>query len=217
MVGPGWLGHALHDEFTASGMHTLRAGGALENDYHAVIDAGFTLQIDDPALCTRNTVVVRAMSRDGTARIVRRGSSHQLGARRKSGRARAYPTCWGSFHTPQSRTCLEWVVDLLPKLNVGAYSVEAADVRHELDFNSRELQAADGKSYYPGVIAHKTSTVEPPELVAYRIVRYAKLLGKEKSSPASIAVWRVLLPRRGVGQAQVARGGARLASHQLWG
>ena len=60
----------------------------------------------------------------------------------------------------------EWVIDLLPKMNVGAYSVEAADVRHELDWQLWEkFKLPDGKSYYPGVIAHKTTTVEPPAAV----------------------------------------------------
>src|SRR5438067_5757256 len=92
-----------------------------------------------------------------------------------------YHTCWGSFHTTHTTDLpFDWIVDLLPKLNVGAYSVEAADVRHELDWQVFEnFKLPEGRSYYPGVIAHKTTTVEPPELVAYRLVRYAKLLGKE--------------------------------------
>ena len=57
-------------------------------------------------------------------------------------------------------------------MKAGAYSIEAADVRHELDYKVwQDHKLPDGKIFIPGVIAHKTTTIEPPELVADRIVR----------------------------------------------
>jgi 5-methyltetrahydropteroyltriglutamate--homocysteine methyltransferase len=183
VLGPGWLGHALHDEFYGDrDKFNYAMAEILRLDYLAVIEAGFTLQIDDPALCTRNTVVEPPMSReeyrvDCEARI----EATNWGLRGIPEERILYHTCWGSFHTPHTTDMpFEWVVDLLPRLNVGAYSVEAADVRHELDFQLFEnFKLPDGKAYFPGVIAHKTTTVEPPELVAYRIERYANLMGRE--------------------------------------
>jgi len=71
------------------------------------------------------------------------------------------------------------IVDLLLKVNASLFG-RAADVRHELDYQVWEdVSFPDGKIYIPGVIAHKTTTIEPPELVAHRIVRYANIMGHE--------------------------------------
>ena len=65
VIGPGWLGHSLHDEYYGDrDKYNYAMAEILKHDYQAVIDAGFTLQIDDPALCTRNTVVEPPMSRE---------------------------------------------------------------------------------------------------------------------------------------------------------
>jgi 5-methyltetrahydropteroyltriglutamate--homocysteine methyltransferase len=222
VIGPGWLGHSLHDEYYGDrDKYNYAMAELLKNDYHAVIDAGFTLQIDDPALCTRNTVVEPPMSReeyrkDCEARIEATNWALQGIPEDRV----LYHTCWGSFHTPHVTDMpFEWVADLLPKLNVGAWSVEAADVRHELDFQVFEtFKLPDGKSYYPGVIAHKTSTVEPPELVAYRIVRYANLLGKENIvASVDCGVGGRCYPEIGWAKLKSLVEGARLASQQLWG
>ena len=107
----------------------------------------------------------------------------------------------------------------MPKINVGAYSAEAADVRHELDWQLWErFKLPDGKSYYPGVIAHKTTTVEPPELVAYRIVRYANLMGKENVvASVDCGVGGRCYPEIGWAKLRSLAEGARLATKQLWG
>ena len=222
VMGPGWLGHSLHDEhYGDRDKYNYAMAELLKNDYQAVIDAGFTLQIDDPALCTRNTVVEPPMSRaeyrkDCEARIEATNWALQGIPEDRV----LYHTCWGSFHTPHVTDMpFEWIADLLPKFNVGAWSVEAADVRHELDFQVFEkFKLPDGKSYYPGVIAHKTSTVEPPELVAYRIVRYANLLGKENVvASVDCGVGGRCYPEIGWAKLKSLVEGARLASQQLWG
>jgi 5-methyltetrahydropteroyltriglutamate--homocysteine methyltransferase len=112
----------------------------------------------------------------------------------------------------------EWVVDLLPKYLVGVYSVEAADVRHALDWQLFEnFKLPEGRSYYPGVIAHKTTTVEPPQLVAYRLGRYANLLGKENVvGSLDCGVGGRCYPHIGWAKLKSLVAGARLASQQLW-
>jgi 5-methyltetrahydropteroyltriglutamate--homocysteine methyltransferase len=222
VLGPGWLGTALHDEYYHDrDKYNYAMAELFKNDYHAVIDAGFTLQIDDPALCTRNTVYEPPLNRedyrkDCEARI----EATNWGLQGIPEERILYHTCWGSFHTPHTTDLsFEWIIDLLPKLNVGAYSVEAADVRHELDWQLWEdFKLADGKSYYPGVIAHKTTTVEPPELVAYRIVRYANLLGKQNVvASVDCGLGGRSYPEIGWAKLRSLVEGARLASQQLWG
>ena len=222
VLGPGWLGHFLHDEYYHDrDKYNYALAEIFKNDYHAVIDAGFTLQIDDPAFCTRNTVVEPPMDReayrkDTEARI----EATNWGLAGIPPERNSLHTCWGSFHTPHTTDLsFEWIIDLLPKLNVGAYSVEAADVRHELDWQLWEtFKLPEGKSFYPGVIAHKTSTVEPAELVAYRLVRYAKLLGKENIvASVDCGLGGRAYPEIGWAKLKSLVEGARLASQELWG
>jgi 5-methyltetrahydropteroyltriglutamate--homocysteine methyltransferase len=222
VVAPGWLGHAVHDEYYHNNdKFNYALADLLRNDYRAVIDAGFTLQLDDPALMTRNTVVDPPMTRaeyrkDCEARI--EATNWALDGLPED--RILYHTCWGSFHTPHTTDMpLEWVIDLLPKLRVGAYSLEAADVRHVLDVELWErFKLPDGKCYYPGVIAHKTTTVEPPELVAHRLVQYAKLMGKENIvASVDCGVGNRCYSEIGWAKLKAMVEGARLASQQLWG
>ena len=221
VVSPGWLGHSVHDEYYRDrDKYNHALAEILRNDYHAVIDAGFSLQIDDPALLTRNTLYEPPMERaeyrmDCEARI----EALNWAVEGIPPERILYHTCWGSFHTPHVTDLpFEWVIDLLPKLHVGAYSVEAADVRHELDWQLWEkFKLPDGKSYYPGVIAHKTTTVEPADLVAYRLVRYANLMGKENIvASVDCGVGGRCYPDIGWAKLKSLVAGARIATEQLW-
>src|ERR1051326_1848051 len=221
VVSPGWLGHQLHDDYYHDrDKYNYAMASILRLDYQAVIDAGFTLQVDDPALVTRNTLYEPPLDReayrkDAEARIeALNWALEGIPAERV-----LYHTCWGSFHTPHTTDMpYEWVVDLLPKMNVGAYSVEAADVRHELDWQVFEnFKLPEGKGYYPGVIAHKTTTVEPPELVAHRLVQYARLLGKENIvGSVDCGVGGRCYPDIAWAKLRSLVVGALLASKQLW-
>ena len=75
---------------------------------------------------------------------------------------------------------LKDVVDLILRVRAGAYSFEAANPRHEHEWKVWEtVKLPEGKSLIPGVISHSTILVEHPELVAERIMRYAKVVGRE--------------------------------------
>lgn len=221
VVSPGWLGHSLYDEYyhDRDGYNYAMAE-ILKNDYQAVNEAGFTLQIDDPAMCTRNTRYDPPMNRedyrkDAEARI----EALNWALRGIPAERVLYHTCWGSFHTPHTTDLdFEWIIDLLPKVNASTISVEAADVRHVLDWQLWEqFKLPEGKTYVPGVIAHKTSTVEPPELVAYRIKRYANLMGKENiMASVDCGVGGRCYPEIGWAKLKSLVEGARLASNELW-
>ncbi len=222
VVGPGWLGTAVHDEYYHDrDKFNYALASVLRLDYQAVIDAGFTLQIDDPALCTRNTVYEPALDRDAYRKDCEARIEATNWALQGIPEERIlYHTCWGSFHTPHTTDLpLDWIVDLIPKVHAGAYSLEAADVRHELDFQVWEkFKLPDGKSYYPGVIAHKTTTVEPPELVAFRLVRYANIMGRENVvGSVDCGVGGRCYPEIGWAKLKSLVEGARLATQQLWG
>ena len=114
---------------------------------------------------------------------------------------------------------LRHVVDIMLQVKAAAYSIEAADVQHELDWQVwQDTKLPDGKVFIPGVIAHKTSTVEPPELVADRIVRYAKLMGRENViAGLDCGVGGRCYPDIGWAKLRSLAKGAALATKTLWG
>jgi 5-methyltetrahydropteroyltriglutamate--homocysteine methyltransferase len=92
-----------------------------------------------------------------------------------------YHVCFGSWHVPHVADApLDAIIDLILQVNAQAYSLEASNPRHEHEWRvweSTKLPA--GKILIPGVVTHHTTTVEHPRLVADRIVRFAKLVGRE--------------------------------------
>jgi 5-methyltetrahydropteroyltriglutamate--homocysteine methyltransferase len=93
-----------------------------------------------------------------------------------------YHLCWGSWHGPHAYDLeLKHLVGILLSVKAQAYLIEGANARHEHEYAVWETtKLPDEKILIPGVITHSTDVVEHPELVCQRIVRFAKLLGKEK-------------------------------------
>ena len=80
-------------------------------------------------------------------------------------------------------------MDLILKVNAGAYSFEAANPRHEHEYHVWEtVKLPSGKVIIPGVITHASNIVEHPELIAERITRFAKLVGRENVI-AGVGLW----------------------------
>jgi 5-methyltetrahydropteroyltriglutamate--homocysteine methyltransferase len=131
-----------------------------------------------------------------------------------------YHCCWGSWHGPHTDDIpLQHIVDLMLLVRAQAYSVEAGNVRHEHEWKVwREVKLPAGKILIPGVVSHKTEVVEHPELVADRLITYARLLGKETvqgGTDCGMGLGRV---HHEIGWAKLEAlvEGARLASKALW-
>lgn len=72
------------------------------------------------------------------------------------------------------------LIDLMLKINAGAYSFEAANARHEHEWQLWEdVKLPDGKVIMPGIVTHSTNVIEHPELVAHRIERFAQVVGSD--------------------------------------
>jgi 5-methyltetrahydropteroyltriglutamate--homocysteine methyltransferase len=115
-------------------------------------------------------------------------------------------------------------VDIILKIRAGAYSFEAANPRHEHEWKVWEnAKLPEGKSLIPGVISHSTVLVEHPELVAERIGRFAKVVGRENVIAgadcgfATFAGSKEVHPSIVWAKLKSLAGGARIASEQLWG
>jgi 5-methyltetrahydropteroyltriglutamate--homocysteine methyltransferase len=222
VLGPGWLDHFIFNDFyKTEEEYVFALAEIVKNDYKAVVDAGFTLQIDDPGLLDRWSMISPFVSIEEYRRqeAIRIEATNWALQGIPEDRVR-YHTCWGSWHTPHTNDLpFEHAVDLMLRVNAGAYSVEAADVRHELDWQVwQHHKLPDGKLYVPGVIAHKTTTIEPPELVADRIVRYANLMGRENIiAGVDCGVGGRCYPEVGWAKLKALVDGAALASKALWG
>ncbi len=92
-----------------------------------------------------------------------------------------FHTCYGINEGPRVHDApLKDVVEVMLKVNAGAYSFEAANPRHEHEYHVWEnVKLPAGKALIPGVVTHASNIVEHPELIAERIIRYAKLVGRE--------------------------------------
>ncbi len=154
---------------------------ALRVEYLAIIDAGFILQIDDPSLTrlyrTEPSLTVAERVRD--AEIYIEALNHAL--RGIPAEKIRYHTCYGINEGPRIfDIALKDIIGLMLKVNADAISFEAANPRHEHEWRLWEdTKLPAGKILIPGVITHCSNIVEHPDLVAERIVKYAKLVGRE--------------------------------------
>ena len=156
---------------------------AMRVEYRAIIDAGLSLQLDDARLAVTYDRMVPPASfadyRNWVAMNVE-AINHSLGGIPEE-RVR-YHVCWGSWPGPHvTDVPLKDIVDLMLKVNAGTYLIEGANPRHEHEWRVWEsVKLPAGKRLAPGVISHATNVVEHPELVAERLVRLAKLVGRER-------------------------------------
>ena len=142
----------------------------------------------------------------------------RLRASRKT--ASGFHICWGSWHGPHKTDVpLKDVVDLLLKVKVQAYSVEAGNVRHEHEWKVwRDIaKLPAGKILIPGVVSHATNVLEHPELIADRLIQYANIVGRENViAGTDCGLGGRIHPQLAWEKLQALAEGADLATQQLW-
>ena len=182
-VAPGSVVPDRLNEFYKSDEDFIFAvADALNEEYRAIVEAGFLLQVDDAHLA----IMYERTVPPGTFKDYLVWAELRVEALNRAlkgipeDRLR-YHLCWGSWNAPHTADVpLKDIVHLLLRLQVGAYSIEAANVRHEHEWHLWEaVKLPANKILIPGVISHVTNVVEAPELVAERIVRLAALVGRE--------------------------------------
>jgi 5-methyltetrahydropteroyltriglutamate--homocysteine methyltransferase len=200
---------------------------AMREEYKAIVDAGFVVQLD-LGLPARNQVLPGKPR--PTWEELRRASEMQVEAYNHAlqgipeDRVR-YHLCWGSMNTPHTSDIpLKEIVDLILKINAQAYSIEAANPRHEHEWMVwQDVKLPEGKILIPGIVSHQTNVVEHPELVAWRIKNYASVVGKENviaSTDCGFSQgWSMIRVHPEVQWAKLRSlaEGAALASKDLWG
>ena len=199
-------------------------GEAMRQEYQAIVAAGFLVQIDDPQLVTHYVVNPTATVEQCRrwAQIHVEALNHAIrGIPREKIR---YHTCYGINMGPRIHDMeAKDIIDIVLKINAGAFSFEASNPRHEHEWTVWEqAKIPDGAVLIPGVISHSTILVEHPELIAQRIARYAKIVGRQNVIAGSDCGFATFAGSDEVHESIVwakfdALGkGARIASRQLW-
>ncbi|HWC92841.1 MAG TPA: cobalamin-independent methionine synthase II family protein [Pseudolabrys sp.] len=198
---------------------------AMRTEYKMIIDAGFLVQLDD----ARNAVTYDRMVPPASFQDYRRWLAQQVEIINHAieglpAERIRYHVCWGSWPGPHvSDVPLKDIVDLILKVKVGAYVIEGANPRHEHEWQVwKQAPLGTGQVLIPGVISHATNVVEHPELVAERIVRLAKIVGRENVIAGTDCGFaqgpfhRRVHPSIMWAKLEALVAGARLASQELW-
>lgn len=182
-IGPASCARVGNRHYKSDDEFVFACADAMREEYKAIVDAGLVLQIDDPAIAENFDQI----NPEPTFEEYRKFTEPKIEALNQAlkglpqDRIR-FHLCWGSWHGPHMTDIpMKEIVGLMLRINAGAYSFEAGNVRHEHEWSIwKDTKLPDDKLILPGVVSHATNVVEHPELVAERIGRFAKLVGKER-------------------------------------
>ncbi len=149
---------------------------AMREEYKAIIDAGLSVQLDDPAIGENWDQQKVEPSVEGYRRYTKMcidALNHSIKGL-PADKIR-FHLCWGSWHGPHTTDIpMKHLVDLMLAVNADYYSFEAANARHEHEWKVwKDVKLPAGKKILPGIVTHSTNLIEDPELVADRICRFA--------------------------------------------
>jgi len=220
-VSPATLQILPNAYYKSAEDYTFALAEAIGEEYKAIVDAGFILQIDDPALVD---IYDWWFSMNEDIAGFRKWAAFQVEAVNHALRGIPedrvrFHICWGSWHGPHKGDVpLKEVVDLLLKVRAQGYSVEAGNVRHEHEWKVwQNTKLPAGKVLIPGLVSHATNVLEHPELVADRIVRFAQTVGRENViASTDCGLGGRVHPQIAWAKLQALAEGARLATKQLW-
>jgi len=203
-------------------LHALAA--ELAKEYRAIVEAGLLLQVDDPFLS--DIFAEPDLDERGKKRraeiYVEATNAALAGIAPEKVR---FHTCYGINEGPRiHEAALADVIGYVLRVNAGSYSFEAANPRHEHEYHLFErVRVPDGKVICPGVITHASNIVEHPELIAERLLRFARLVGRENVMAgadcgfSSQALYRTEVHPTVVWEKfKAMREGADIASRELW-
>ena len=223
-VAPASTGYDAVNEYYDERDYVFAVAEALRQEYLEIVDSGLVLQVDDAVLANMYDELVQhspGRYRDW-AELRIEALNHALRDIPED-RVR-YHVCFGSWHVPHVADApLGEIVDLVLRVRAGAYSIEAANVRHEHEWRVWENgKLPPGKILIPGVVTHHTTTVEHPRLVADRLVRFAGIVGRENVIAgtdcgfAQLEHMQRVHPQVMWAKLEALVEGARLASAELW-
>ena len=217
--------NAIDDYYHNERDYVMALAETLRQEYLEVYRAGLIVQVDDAVLANMYDYLVQKSPQEYRrwAQLRIEALIHAL-RDIPADRVR-YHVCFGSWHLPHTVDApLEEIVDLILQVPAQAYSLEAANPRHEHEWRVWErVKLPPGKILIPGVITHHIVTVEHPQVIADRIVRFARIVGRENviaGSDCGFAQQETLArvhPKVMWAKFEALAAGARLATAELWG
>lgn len=215
----------LNEHYPSEEAYLYALADVMKVEYRAITDAGFILQLDAPdaAMGRHAQFWDKSIAEFRSATALRVEAVNHALERIPEEQVR-FHLCWGNYEGPHNHDVpLEDIVDLVLKVNAGAYSVEASNPRHAHEWQVwQDVKLPDGKILIPGVIDSTSNFIEHPRVVAERIIRYANLVGRENviagtdcgfgtsAGPSKVhptVMWAKF---------QAMADGAALATQQLW-
>ena len=154
---------------------------AVRTEYQAIVEAGFLLQVDDPGITRLWGVDPDLPVRERTKLAESRVEAINHSLRGIPAERVRFHCCYGINEGPRVYDQpLSDYVELMFKINAGAYSFESANPRHAWSWRVFEdVKLPDGKILIPGCISHAHNIVEHPEYIAQLLVNYGQLVGRE--------------------------------------
>jgi 5-methyltetrahydropteroyltriglutamate--homocysteine methyltransferase len=227
-ASPGVVWNFLENDYYPNDeAYVFAVADAMKNEYRAIVEAGFILQLDAPDLAMGWNLHVFAGKTIDDFRTVAdmhvEAMNHALEGIGPD-RVRLH-LCWGNFEGPHVRDIpLERIFDIAVKARAQAISFEGANPRHEHEWKLFKQQVLpEDRILIPGVLDSTTNFVEHPELVAERILRFAELVGRENVIAGTDCGFSTFAraqltvhPSVTWAKFHAMAEGARLASEQLW-
>ena len=210
--------------YTTDEEYLAALADAMHVEYKAIVDAGFLLQIDDPRMATHYNRSVNASIEECRKFIALRVEAVNHALRGIPEDCVRFHTCYSVNVAPRVHDFeLKHFVDLMLNIKAAAYLIEAANPRHEHEWQLwQDVKLPDDKILVPGVVSHCVHLVEHPELVAQRIVRFAEVVGRERVIAGTdcgfgtSGVGDEVHPEVAWAKLRALVEGARLASQRLW-
>jgi 5-methyltetrahydropteroyltriglutamate--homocysteine methyltransferase len=194
---------------------------AMREEYKAIIDAGLTVQIDDPSIAENWDMINPEPSLADYLKFTQvRVEALNHAIRGLPQEQIRFHLCWGSWHGPHTTDIpFRDLAETMLSINAGSYSFEAGNVRHEHEWKVwRDLDLPEDKTIAPGVVSHATNVVEHPELVADRIENFASIVGRERViASTDCGLGGRVHPQIAWAKLEALSEGARLATQRLWG
>ena len=197
----------------------------MRDEFNAIHDAGFLLQLDCPdlAMSRHNRYIDKSLADFRKVVAMHVEAVNEATKDIPADRIRLH-LCWGNYEGPHHLDVpLRDIVDIVLTANADAISFEGANPRHEWEWRIwRDVKLPEEKVIVPGVIDSTTNFIEHPETVADRIERYASVVGRERVIASSdcgfgtFAGWTTVDPKVAWAKLAALAEGARLASKRLY-
>ena len=219
-IAPGAAARLRNQYYKSDEEFMFACADALREEYKAIVDAGFILQLDDPSIAENwDQINPEPSVAEYRAFTMPRVEALNYAIKGLPKDRLRFHLCWGSWHGPHTTDIpMKHLVDLMLQVNAGSYSFEAANARHAHEWKLwKDVKLPGGKVIMPGIVSHSTNLIEHAELVADRIVNFAEAVGRDNVvASTDCGLGGRVHPQIAWAKLEALAQGAELATKRLW-